>query len=236
MTDLSLVTAGKMEIVESYLQFTLPLAEACGPGKAARLDTSSGKLTKSNASSAAEARILVVMASNDNAAAVGTGVRKGVLDGFDLSGMNYDADVYLSSTDGALCDADPGVNEKVTVTLDAGAGAGDTFTLTFGAQTTAAIAYNATAAEVESAIELLSTVGQGNVQVTGSAIGPYTLEFVGALAKTNVGAVTAGATGMSAPTIAVAQAGVASVCVGRVIPGTAVNLGTAYDKLFLVDL
>ena len=51
----------------------------------------------------------------------------------------------------------------VTVT-----GTGGTFTLTIGGQTTAPIAYNATAAVVDTAIELLSSVGTGGATVTGT--------------------------------------------------------------------
>jgi hypothetical protein len=47
---------------------------------------------------------------------------------------------------------------------------GGTFTLTFNGKTTAAIAWNATAAQVQAALELLSTVGAGNIAVTGGPI------------------------------------------------------------------
>jgi YD repeat-containing protein len=49
---------------------------------------------------------------------------------------------------------------------------GGTFTLSFGGQTTAAIAYNATAATVQAALQALSTIGAGNVLVAGGAGGP----------------------------------------------------------------
>ena len=39
---------------------------------------------------------------------------------------------------------------------------GGTFTLTFGGQTTSAIAYNASASTVQSALQALSTIGSGN--------------------------------------------------------------------------
>lgn len=242
MSDISLTTANKVEIVESIIQMTLPTAEVVSPGAAARMDTSTGKFTKGNATSAAEARVYGI-ATGQHANVSGmpvTAIRKGVLSGFDLSGLTYDQDVFLSGTDGALADADPGANEKQTATVT-GSPTGGTFTLTFGGQTTGAIAYNATAATVEAALEAISTIGQGNVQVTGSAGGPYTVEFVGALEKTNVAAMTAdGAslTGGTTPgvTIATATAGVASVKVGRVIPGTSNLIGSSFDKLLFVDL
>lgn len=45
-----------------------------------------------------------------------------------------------------------------------------TFTLTAGSQTTAAIAYNASASVVQAALALLTSVGAGNVSVTGTSI------------------------------------------------------------------
>lgn len=51
-----------------------------------------------------------------------------------------------------------------------GSPTGGTFTLTVGGQTTSAIAYNATTAVVQAALALLTTVGAGNVLVTGTLI------------------------------------------------------------------
>lgn len=78
-------------------------------------------------------------------------------------------------------------------------GAGLTsFTLTFGGQTTAAIAASSTAAQVQSAIAALSTVGVGNVYVTGPAgasTGPWSVTFINALGDTNVAQMTSTPTG-----------------------------------------
>jgi hypothetical protein len=53
-----------------------------------------------------------------------------------------------------------------------------TFTITFGANTTSALAYNATAAEVQTALNLLaSVVSAGGVTVTGANGGPYRVVF-----------------------------------------------------------
>ena len=88
-----------------------------------------------------------------------------------------------------------GTNEKVTLT-EGGSGL-TSFTLTFGAQTTASLDDDATAAQVQTALEALSTIGAGNILVTGGPLGsgPFTLEFVGALGGTNVGGVTTTPTG-----------------------------------------
>lgn len=96
-----------------------------------------------------------------------------------------------------------------TITTLAGTNGG-TFTLTFtsqagqNAQTTSAIAYNATAATVQTAIAALSNVGAGNVTVTGSAGGPYTIVFTKAIGPT--GNLTSSVTGLSASQTTAAQA------------------------------
>jgi hypothetical protein len=107
MADIALVTANKVEIVESFEQMTLPTAETVHPGQVARVDASLGKFTKGNVSSATEEAIYGI-ATGGVANVAGqpiTCIRKGVLDGFDLSGLDYWAPVYLSATDGGLADA-----------------------------------------------------------------------------------------------------------------------------------
>lgn len=89
-----------------------------------------------------------------------------------------------------------GNNELELVTLPGGV-SGGTFTLTFNAETTAGIAYNASAATVQAALEALATPVPGDVLVTGAAGGPYTVEFKGAYAKTNVTQMTASGAGLT---------------------------------------
>lgn len=72
-------------------------------------------------------------------------------------------------------------NEIQTVTVSA---TGGTYTLKFRGYTTGNIAYNASAATIQTALEGLTSIGSGNVAVSGS--GPYTIEFQGALAETDV--------------------------------------------------
>ena len=47
---------------------------------------------------------------------------------------------------------------------------GGTFTLTFNGQTTAPLAWNATAAQVDAALEALSNVGANNIQTSGGPV------------------------------------------------------------------
>jgi hypothetical protein len=71
-----------------------------------------------------------------------------------------------------------GANAVYTVAL--GAPSAGTFTLTVGANTTAGIAFNATALAVQAALTGLASVGAGNATVTGNNGGPYTVTLVGA--------------------------------------------------------
>lgn len=80
---------------------------------------------------------------------------------------------------------DPGVNEIQSVAIaDATSG---TFTVTFEAQTTAAIGHDATAATVQTALEGLSNIDPGDVIVTGGPLGAaaVTVEFADALKASN---------------------------------------------------
>lgn len=96
-------------------------------------------------------------------------------------------------------------NEVQTLTVT-GAPTGGTFTITFSGQTTAAIAHNATAAAVQTALEALSNINPGDVAVTGNAGGPYTLTFGGQYLGENVGEVTTteSFTGGTSPDITIA--------------------------------
>lgn len=78
-------------------------------------------------------------------------------------------------------------NEKQDVLFAADAG---TYTLTFGGDTTTDIDYDDDAAAVQAALEALASIGSGNVSVS-SITGGFRAEFVGSLANTNVGSITA---------------------------------------------
>jgi hypothetical protein len=104
MADLALVTANKVRVVESLEQMTLPAAEAITAGMAVRIDVSSGKFTKANGTTTAEARVYGIATRTVAAGEPVTAIKKGVLDGFDLSSQAYDKAIQLSDTDGMLED------------------------------------------------------------------------------------------------------------------------------------
>lgn len=114
------------------------------------------------------------------------------------------AKVYID--DSVSVTVQKGNNEVQTVTLT-GSPAGGNFTLTFGGNTTANIAYNASAATVQTRLEALASIGSGNVSVTGSAGGPWTVQFIGSLALANQAQMTkdaSGLTGGTSPDVVVA--------------------------------
>lgn len=99
------------------------------------------------------------------------------------------------------------VTDEVQTITEGGSGL-TSYTLTYSGQTTASISPTATAAEVQAALEALSNIAPGDVTVTGSAGGPYTVTFGGTLADTNVAQMTSTPTGGTGTvTIATTTAG-----------------------------
>jgi hypothetical protein len=63
---------------------------------------------------------------------------------------------------------------------------GGTFTVTYDSEETAPLAYNITPAQLQSALEALTTIGEDNVSVTGTAGTSYVVTFIGDLAATSL--------------------------------------------------
>lgn len=114
MADIALVTANRVSVVESIQQMSLPAAEAITAGAPVRIDTSTGKFTNANGTSAAEARVWGIASRTVLAGDALTAIRRGVLDGFALDALAYDAAVQLSNTDGRL---DSGGTPTVVATV-----------------------------------------------------------------------------------------------------------------------
>lgn len=92
-----------------------------------------------------------------------------------------------------------------TVSLT-GSPTGGTFTLTFGANTTTGIAFNAAASVVQAALVALASIGSGNVSVSGSAGGPWTVEFISSKGYASQSAMTgsgASLTGGTSPAVSI---------------------------------
>lgn len=97
--------------------------------------------------------------------------------------------------------------EVQTVTLN-NTPTGGTFTLSYDGQVTAPIAYNATGANVQTALRALTNVGATGVTVAGAAGGPFTVTFAGTLVNMNVPQIIGNGTALTGagaqPTVTVA--------------------------------
>jgi hypothetical protein len=90
-------------------------------------------------------------------------------------------------------------NEVESIRVNA---TGGTFTISYGGETTSPLSYNASAAEVQQALEELPALNPGDVTVLGGPGGegggtPYTLVFGGALAEQAVTPVTTDRSGLT---------------------------------------
>lgn len=87
-------------------QHTAALAEAMAEGDIARLDATNGTFTGANGTTTGEAKApLYVLLSGGVAGQYVTGVERGKIAGFDLSGRSFGDAIYLSDTDKTLADA-----------------------------------------------------------------------------------------------------------------------------------
>ena len=78
------------------------------------------------------------------------------------------------------------MDEIQTVTVHSGG----TNVWTFGANSTAALAWDISTADLQTALQALVSIGAGNVTVAGTPGVTYTLTFVSGKAKTDVAMVT----------------------------------------------
>lgn len=110
-------------------------------------------------------------------------------------GSAGDALVLHPTVDGTLRTF---TGDEVAVVTNGGASAGN-LTLTYDGQTTANIAFNATAATVQTALENLSNIAVGDVVVTGTNLtgAGVTITFAGDLADANLTDLTVSSTGLT---------------------------------------
>lgn len=125
-----------------------------------------------------------------------------------------DTPVVLGSADGT------GEVQKIDY---AGVTAGKTTTLTFDGETTTALPAKAglTAATVDAALEALSSIPSGGVQVTGATGGPFTVVFNPEdWANDDVPTITSAAAEGAAPAVTVVSTGVSAEGPPAVVTGT----------------
>ncbi|MGH9059965.1 MAG: hypothetical protein ACRDZY_10690, partial [Acidimicrobiales bacterium] len=122
-----------------------------------------------------------------------------------------------------------GTDEVQTITVT-GTPTGGTFTMTFSGQTTAAIPYSATMAQLAAALTALSNIEIGDITVTGGPLPatPLVVTFgLGQYGGIDVPTMTATAsfTGGTTPTIAVAETtkGAAGAALGYAAPAVNVD-------------
>lgn len=101
---------------------------------------------------------------------------------------------------------------------------GGTFTLSFQGQTTTPLAYNATNAQIQSALAALSTIGTGNVACSGGITSELEIMLIGALggaAQPTLTVNTSGLIGGNSPSAVIQTQLVGGITVGPVdVPAT----------------
>lgn len=139
--------------------------------------------------------------------------------------LNWEADTYrlfrLEIGNNDIIDA--GTNEEQTITIDA---TGGTFTISWnpgsGVETTGAIPWNASAAQVKAALLALPSLVYGDIEVELASL-VYTLEFKGRYSGMNVPAVTTGVGSLTG--------GASTAVVATSVPGVA-----GFKKLVWFDV
>ena len=101
--------------------------------------------------------------------------------------LGFDREISALTTSGAGTDEIQGI----AIVADSG-----TFTLAFNGATTAPLSYAITKADMQTALRALLTINGANCTVGGTDGGPWTVTFVGSLAKQNVPMIVANATGL----------------------------------------
>jgi hypothetical protein len=103
MALIAVAVAGKIDIVESIQQMTLPATEAIVAGAPVRIH-SDGKFTNANGTDTTENDLYGIATVTAAAGEYVTAVRRGVLDGFTFT-QAFNAPIYVADTDGRLGDA-----------------------------------------------------------------------------------------------------------------------------------
>ena len=121
---------------------------------------------------------------------------------FGVTDLDFDVSLVHASADVVTVDYSTSNGNEIQQVSLTGVPAGGDFTLTYDAQTTGVIAFDADAAAVQTALEGLSNIGIGDVAVTGGDLpaSAVLIEFIGGLAGTDVTELQLGANNLTGGT------------------------------------
>ena len=105
MADVVLVTAGQLRVEESLEQDTKPAGVAIAAGQSVKEDATTGRWILADASAAGTADAYGMAVKTVPAGLPVTAIRRGVVDGFNLTDQDYNEQVFLSDTAGGIGDA-----------------------------------------------------------------------------------------------------------------------------------
>jgi hypothetical protein len=105
MADVVLVTAGQLRVEESLEQMTLPAGVAVAAGQSVRQDATTGKWALADASAAGTSDAYGMAVKTVPAGMAVTAIRRGVIEGFNLTDQDYGEQIFLSDTAGGIADA-----------------------------------------------------------------------------------------------------------------------------------
>ncbi|MCE5339760.1 MAG: flagellar hook-basal body complex protein [Planctomycetaceae bacterium] len=163
----SALSTPQTNILRSNIEFTTNSGtEATETTKLSELDQFSGALT---------AGVLTFSGLKHDGTALGSSPTVDLTMAVDSTTTLGDVLNWLNTSEGTAA-----VSEVQTVTLGTAPNNvpdGGTFTLTYGGETTAAIDWDATAGEIQTALEALSTVSAGDITVSGSMASGVTFTF-----------------------------------------------------------
>jgi predicted RecA/RadA family phage recombinase len=100
--EIALKTADKVEVIQSYVQITGVALEAITAGAPVRIDPTAGTIRNGNGSDMTEGKIFGIATRTAAAGEAITVLRRGIMDGFDLSALNYGVTIYASDTDARI--------------------------------------------------------------------------------------------------------------------------------------
>ena len=96
-------------------------------------------------------------------------------------------------------EGDDGARNEVQTITPTGTGAD--FTLSFRGESTPPLAHDVSAVQLQAALQGLSTIGSGNVQVTDGTSGGWNVEFVAVMARQHVAEITEVVAGGGSPSV-----------------------------------